>query len=320
MDLVVTINWKAVCRNTGLLICLVLIMISSRQCVRLPLLKKEPARDFEQIQQLALTGNPSLAEVLDQKMIFIPSGSFLMGSDTGRNDEQPRHWVTLDAFKINQFEVTNIQYQRFIKETGTTPPRYWSGEQFPAGQEIHPVVGVRWKDANAYCTWAEKRLPTEAEWEKACRGSDGLIYPWGNHPNSDLVNVNFPVENPNPMIWDNAWAYLKTSSRAGGQPGLDPVGSYPGGVSPYGIFDMIGNASEWTADYYNWDGYWDLPSHNPLVLEPEWNHVLRGSAWLMPYGETLAGHDLNRCSVRSSSHGDNRDARMGFRCAESTEE
>jgi formylglycine-generating enzyme required for sulfatase activity len=252
-------------------------------------------------------------------MVFIPAGEFLMGSDFGREDEAPAHQVYLDGYWIDQYEVTNQEYLEFIEESKTSPPRYWESDIFPPGQNQYPVVGVRWKDALAYCEWAGKRLPTEAEWEKACRGTQGRIYPWGNSRNNQLANTMALPEGPHSTMWDDAWELL-TTSPGENQPTLMPVGSYPEGVSPYGIYDLIGNASEWVADYYNWEGYWQVSNINPLVLEPTWNHVLRGSAWLMPYGVFEGEYDPNRCAARSSSHGDTRDARMGFRCARSENE
>jgi formylglycine-generating enzyme required for sulfatase activity len=251
-----------------------------------------------------------------KKMVFIPAGSFIMGSDEGRSDEAPAHRVYLDAFWIDQYEVTNKEYLDFILETNTLPPSYWQDGQYPPGQDLYPVVGVRWKDAQLYCQWAGKRLPTEAEWEKACRGTTGQIYPWGNLPGNNRGNVTSLPEGPQPGMWEDAWDLLTTPSPKD-LPAIKPVGSYPCGVSPYGIHDLIGNASEWVADYYNWDGYWVVSNRNPLVVEPPWNHVVRGSAWLMPYGSLLGGHDSNRCAARSSSHGDTSDARIGIRCARS---
>jgi iron(II)-dependent oxidoreductase len=292
-------------------------LIVSRSCLDDPSRSIESATIAEEIHDLAAEGYSDLPIILDEKVVLIPSGFFIMGCDDAREDERPEHSVYLDAFEIDQFEVTNIQYQRFIIENEIIPPRYWVGQDYPEGQEIHPVVGVRWKDAEAYCKWIGKRLPTEAEWEKACRGRDGLIYPWGNLPHPEFGNVGIPPDGPTPEIWEEAWSYLIQSPNQEDIPRLEPIGSYPAGTSPYGLFDQVGNASEWTADRYNWDGYWKLPSINPLVDEPTWNHVLRGSAWLMPFGTTLDGFDYSRCSARSSSHGDTHDARMGFRCARS---
>ena len=253
--------------------------------------------------------NPLIA-----KMAFIPAGYFIMGSDAGRDDEAPAHLVYLDAFWLDRFETTNGDYLVFLQETGRPAPLYWKNSKFPVGQEFFPVVGVRWKDAQAYCLWAGKRLPSEAEWEKACRGTEGQIYPWGDFPDPDRSNVGCLPGGISPEIWEEAWDLLVSPAR-NKYPALESVGSYPQGASIYGIHDLAGNASEWVADYYNWDGYWEISSKNPLVMSPPWNHVVRGSAWLMPFGSSLGGYDLNRCSTRSSSHGDINDARMGFRCA-----
>jgi len=253
-----------------------------------------------------------------KNMVLIPAGKFTMGSDTGRADEAPAHQVYLDDFWFDQYEVTNKEYRSFLVQSQISPPRYWENGHYPQGQDLFPVVGVRWKDALAYCEWAGKRLPTEAEWEKACRGPAGQTYPWGNTPILNRGNVSYLLQGPQPEMWDDAWDLL-IHPPGEDHPTLKPVGSYPNGVSPYGVYDLVGNASEWVADYYNWDGYWGVSTDNPLVLEPTWNHVIRGSAWLMPYGSLLGGYDTNRCSARSSSHGDTRDARAGFRCALSVE-
>jgi formylglycine-generating enzyme required for sulfatase activity len=304
-------------RYSLLLVSLIIILIGSRSCLDDPSLKIQSERAAEEISRLAVKGDPRLPEILDEKMVLIPSGSFIMGCDDCRQDESPEHSVYLDAFEIDQFEVTNIQYRRFIIEKGIIPPRYWVGQDYPEGQDIFPVVGVRWKDAEAYCAWNGKRLPTEAEWEKACRGVNGSIYPWGNLPQPEFGNVGILPGGPKPEMWEEAWSFLVVFSNPEDFPTPKPIGSYPAGTSPYGLLDLVGNASEWTADRYNWDGYGQLSAVNPLVLEPTWNHVLRGSAWLMPFGTTLDGYDYSRCSARSSSHGDTRDARMGFRCARS---
>jgi sulfatase modifying factor 1 len=261
----------------------------------------------------------TLAEALDRSVVSIPAGEFLMGSDTGRDDERPPRLVYVDAFELDRYEVTNAQYRRFLQATRREPPPYWSGNEYPPGQDDYPVAGVSWPDADAYCAWAGQRLPTEAEWEKACRGTDGRLYPWGNDwtwhranldVSSDAARPAGEVE-PGHSQWDIAWTLLRTSS---GVSRLQPVGSYLEGASPYGIMDLAGNVSEWVADWYNWGGYWDWPVRNPQGTRPPWNRSLRGSAWYDPNGSAAWAQSQSRCSARNSSH-EVRDPRMGFRCA-----
>ncbi|MCP9455960.1 MAG: formylglycine-generating enzyme family protein, partial [Nitrospira sp.] len=191
-------------------------------------------------------------------MIIIPAGEFLMGSPEGqgRPDEWPQRSVYLDAFEIDQVEVTNERYMRFVKATGHRPPPNPYGEgllQSIKGLEQLPVVQTTWYDAVAYCTWAQKRLPTEAEWEKAARGTDGRLYPWGNDPPT-----------PQRANFDREWDHERT---------LYPVGSLPDGDSPYGVKDMAGNAREWVADWYDAEYYAQAPDRNPQG--PEKKGVVR---------------------------------------------
>jgi formylglycine-generating enzyme len=269
------------------------------------------------IRELAASGDPDLANVLDASMVLIPAGEFYMGSDDQRVDERPQRQVYLDAFEIDRYEVANAQYQRFVEATGRKPPLYWNGNHFLAGQADIPVVGIGWQDADAYCEWAGKRLPTEAEWEKACRGADGRRYPWGDEWHPNRLNTWFILEDLDTNIWDVAWSFLQTGQIDPGMPGLRPVGTFLEGASPYGVMDLAGNASEWVWDWYNWSGYWDLPARNPKVEDPPWNHSLRGSAWFIPYGDQNEAQDQSRCSRRNSSHAAYGDARTGFRCAQS---
>jgi formylglycine-generating enzyme required for sulfatase activity len=153
-------------------------------------------------------------------LIRIPAGEFWMGSDDGPENERPRHRVHLDEFYIARHPVTNAQYAKFIKETGHREPYYWNEKRF--NQPNQPVVAVSWHDALAYCEWAGLRLPTERQWEKAARGTDGRKWPWGDEP-PDERRCNF-----------------------GTQVGATTeVGSYPDGASPYGCQDMAGNVWEW---------------------------------------------------------------------------
>lgn len=301
-------------RTDRLMIGRVLILIS---LLVGPIIYEKPSNHLQlqvEIQQLAERDPDALAKFLDQQMVLIPEGNYIRGDDIGRDDEKPAQSVYLDAFAIDRFEVTNCQYQQFLRSNSRSSPRYWIGNQYPKGQPHYPVLGVRWKDAEAYCAWAGKRLPTEAEWEKACRGSNGSIYPWGDDLIPYYGNTGVPLKGPGPGFWDSLWDKLQ-SPEHDGFPAPAAIGSYPNGISVYGVYDLVGNASEWVSDYYNWDGYGTVPTTNPLVLEPPWNHVIRGSSWVMPYGLVMDGVDLNRCSTRSSSHGDTRDARTGFRCA-----
>jgi len=274
------------------------------------------------LRWLAAAGvETTLAEALDRSVVSIPAGEFLMGSDTGRDDERPPRLVYVDAFELDRYEITNAQYRRFLQVTRREPPPYWSGNEYPPGQGDYPVAGVSWPDADAYCAWAGKRLPTEAEWEKACRGTDGRLYPWGNdwawyRANLDASSYAArPVEQVEPGYsqWDTAWTQLRTGS---GVSRLQPVGSYPEGASPYGIMDLAGNVSEWVADWYNWGGYWDWPTRNPQGIQPPWNRSLRGSAWYDPNGSAAWAQSQSRCSARNSSH-ERCDPRMGLRCARS---
>mgnify|MGYP001183197112 CR=1 FL=1 len=227
-------------------------------------------------------------------MVPIPAGEFLMGSPDGqgRADERPQRAVFLDAFVIDQVEVTNARYMRFVKATGhRTPPNpYGSGPLASlTGIEHLPVVQTTWYDAKAYCTWAKKRLPTEAEWEKAARGTDGRLYPWGNEPPT-ANRANF----------DREWEEEKT---------LHPVGSIPGGDSPYGVKDLAGNAREWVADWYDADYYKDAPARNPQG--PDKKGVvrsIRGGSWHSPASD-LTTTARGRGGFALQTHG------TGFRCA-----
>jgi formylglycine-generating enzyme required for sulfatase activity len=245
-----------------------------------------------------------LAQALDASMVDVPAGEFLMGSDTGDIDERPERRVYLAAFAIDRFEVTNVQYQRFLLSTGHKPPQrwperyaallpdrdpYWHGAEYPAGETMHPVVGVNWEDAVVYCAWADKRLPSEAEWEKAARGADGRMYPWGDE-----------------------WQPGKANSGETGSGYTQPVGTYRAGISPHGALDMSGNAWEWVADPYDRQYYTYAPDHNPLGPESgTGERVLRGGAW-----DSAAEH--LRVSYRNATHCFGPNYRAGFRCAKSS--
>lgn len=223
------------------------------------------------------------------EMVFVPAGNFEMGSEPetagADEDEMPLHKIYLDAFWIDRTEVTNSHYQQCISAGICTPPAQTKFYMNPAYYD-HPIIGVSWDQANVYCGWAGRRLPTEAEWEKAARGTDGRIYPWGNDaPSGDLANFDHKIN--------------ETTA----------VGNYPQGASPYGVLDLAGNAWEWTADGYSPDYYSNSPSSNPLSDSPVNRRVLRGGNW-----------DSNAEGVRSANRFwayPGRNDTDGFRCAKS---
>jgi len=216
------------------------------------------------------------------EMVLVPAGEFTMGSNDA-DDEKPPHRVYLDAFYIDKYETTNALYGRFMGATGRPAPLYWNDEKWNGAMQ--PVVSVTWHDANAYCQWAGKRLPTEAEWEKAARGTDGRKYPWGEQ-------------------WDVSRAHSDESKLGK----TAPVGSYAGGVSPYGAYDMAGNVWEWVADRYAKDYYQRSPERNPRGSDSGTSRVLRGGSWFnLPFSL--------RSSNRYFNSPDDRHGSIAFRCA-----
>ncbi len=240
-------------------------------------------------------------EVDGKEMIYIPGSEFVMGSDEGRGNEQPAHKVVVAAFYIDRYPVTNAEYKRFIEATGRPVPCYdvewaspydynWDVEtrSYPPGKDDHPVVLVTWEDALAYAAWAGKRLPTEAEWELAARGTTGRRWPWGNDFEPGRCNT-----------------------KEAGIGGTSPVTRYsPGADSPYGVGDMVGNVWEWTSSLYRPYPY--DANDGRESLEAEGWRVLRGGSWL---------NDLARACCTARLDGDflffNN---VGFRCAISAED
>ena len=235
--------------------------------------------------------------------VKIPAGKFTMGSDDYR-DEKPPHKIYLNAYLIAKTPVTNAQFKQFIEaggykkkvfwsyngwkwclKKGRIQPRYWNDVKW--NKPTYPVVGVSWYEAEAFCKWAKCRLPSEAEWEKAARGTDGRKYPWGNQkPNKNLANFNRNVGR------------------------ITQVGKYsPAGDSPFGCVDMAGNIWEWCADWYNKDYYVNSPKSNPLGPETGTDKVLRGGSW--NYYESL------RVSNRLRNNPDGNGGYFGFRCLRS---
>jgi len=228
---------------------------------------------------------PAPPPAADAAMIAIPAGEFTMGSD--HEVERPPHAVSVGAFEIDKLEVTNQEFERFVRETGHVTEAEKASETswryYASGKPTHPVVRVTWNDAIAFCQWAGKRLPTEAEWEKAARGADARSYPWGNQ-------------------WDAA----RANAREAGNRGTTAVGSFPAGASPYGVLDMAGNVSEWTSDWFQpYPGY--PGGDGEAQYFGEKYRVIRGGGW-------FSDQDLVRTTERSASSVTLANDDVGFRC------
>lgn len=262
---------------------------------------------------LTLTPNPTAYEnkiehrgTDNAPMVQVPAGEFTMGSTTQEvatavadcsscpeSDvvESPQHVVYLDAFWIDQHEVTNAQYERCVADHGCGEPvsprsethaNYYGNARY----DNYPVIFVSWNDANAYCTWAGKKLPTEAQWEKAARGADARVYPWGNDdPDQNRANSNS-------IVGDTT-----------------EVGQYPNGRSPYGVMDMAGNVWEWVSDWYDPNYYADSPAKNPQGPAPGTSRVIRGGSW-------LDIRSFVRTTRRFLVSTDDHNGNLGFRCAQ----
>ena len=234
-------------------------------------------------------------------MIYIPAGEFEMGSDNGWQDELPVHTVYLDGFWIDRTEVTNVQFADFLNKNGNQAEggATWleledeecliervGGEHHPkTGFGDHPVVEVSWYGAAAYCRWVGARLPTEAEWEYAARGTDGRTYPWGDEaPDCDRIQYRDCTGN------------------------TVAVGSKPAGASPFGMLDMAGNVWEWVADWYKWGPYSRSPSTNPTGPSSGISRAVRGGSW---FGDP----DYLRSTNRTAGDPMYTFAYIGFRCA-----
>jgi formylglycine-generating enzyme required for sulfatase activity len=234
-----------------------------------------------------LIGGERQAGTQEAPMALVPAGEFMMGSNL-TEDERPARHVYLNAFYMDKYEVTVEQYAKYLEATDMEEPPDWHIMNQPQHQK-RPVVNVDWEDAAMYCKWAGKRLPTEAEWEKAARGTEGRIYPWGNEAPSRL-HANYGRKE-----WNNHLA-------------LVPVGSFEEGRSPYGIYDMAGNAWEWVSDWYDYDSYKNSPPRNPIGPTTGESKVVRGGSWLyVP--------EFLRSAHRFTAQPTNRHFGYGFRCA-----
>ncbi|HET7090688.1 MAG TPA: SUMF1/EgtB/PvdO family nonheme iron enzyme [Anaerolineae bacterium] len=240
----------------------------------------------------AASSQPLTSFGLDS-MVAVPAGWFWMGQDDGPESNRPQHAVYLDAFAIDRTEVTMAAFTEFVAATGyqakgwepplRLPPRAGGAGGGPHADE--PAAGIMWQDADAYCRWFGKRLPTEAEWEKAARGTDRRIYPWGDQWNADCANTA-----------DSGYGRVL------------PVGSFLDGASPYGALDMAGNVAEWVSDYFDAGYYAISPERNPTGPDIVVDHVLRGGSWASPSAHA-------QTFFRDSSHSARRNPRVGFRCA-----
>ena len=237
-------------------------------------------------------------------LLYVPPGEFTMGSDSGEFiNEKPAHSVTLDAFWIDQTEVTMRMYYLCVQagackeptSRGTIIDYYGIRPEF----DNYPVIDVDWSMAKTYCEWVDRRLPTEAEWEKAARGPDARTYPWGNTFNGSFANScdkSCAADQGKDESFDDGFAMAA------------PVGSYPPGASVYGALDMSGNVLEWVADWYDEVYYFGSPASNPLGPDSGQDRVQRSGSWL--------GDGYFILSTRRFSDNPSRaSAAVGFRCA-----
>jgi sulfatase modifying factor 1 len=250
----------------------------------------EPA--LPQPHEESSSGASSTETPVSEEMVVIPAGPFTRGTPLGGYDEKPERMIYLDTFSIDRFEITTYQYGAFVVATGhrkAAPPSRYAKNLSRMSGVNQPVTYVSWEDADEFCRWKGKRLPTEAEWEKAMRGIDGRLWPWGNDHDPTASN----------------WSYAHDGFEV-----TAPVGSFAKDVSPFGVVDGAGNVMEWVADWYAEDTYRDLDQKNTRGPDHGVYKVLRGG------GYTSTGKDV-RITSRSRMVPDFRDETIGFRCADS---
>ena len=247
------------------------------------------------IASLALMTGSGIAFGAGEKekdMATIPGGEFTMGGN--EHSDEPRHQVVLDSFLIDKFEVSNARFKEFMKATGHPAPAYWDDPRLSKPNQ--PVVGVSWHDATAFCKWEGKRLPTEAEWERAAKGPSGdNHYPWGRSQDPSKAN------------------YGQNVGRT------EPVDAYPEGVNGFGLYNMAGNVFEWVSDWYDPHSYKRSNALNPQGADKGYNFanqgpvkVLRGGSWLAPETSLHTTHRFWN-QPENNSYG----VGLGFRCAKS---
>ncbi len=268
-------------------------------------------------------------------MVYVPAGPFLRGTPESRmqvlqaqfgdyfSGESPQRLVYLSAYYLDRFEVTNRQYGRFLRAVRADQHRHCHADEPPhkphtptywrdprLNGPIHPVTGVDWYDAYAYCRWADKQLPTEAQWEKAARGSNGREYPWGN---TWIASYSRNIESTlgRPIHGEQEWLHVLGRLDLNATMHMtQPVGSFPKGVSPYGAYDMGGNLWEWCRDSYRKGYDASAPAYNPSGPPPSPYKVLRGGAWSSHRGKI-------RAAYRNYDLLTDRHLEIGFRCVRS---
>ena len=276
-------------------------------------------QDLPGAVESALSGND------DAPMILIPAGEFRMGSNENQissllkdfegvqfnafQAEIPQRQVSLNAYYIDQYEVSYRHYRAFLESTGRAAPAFWENERFH--KPDHPVLGVTWYDATAYCTWAGKRLPTEAEWEYAARGSQGFTYPWGNSWDPQRTNTAsyWAGKNFSSMA---KWGEWMQTALDRGKAGPLEVGTFSNGVSPFGIHDMAGNISEWVFDWYTPYENQPMLIHNPNGADSGTMKVHRGGSWSV-------SSIFARSTYRARENPEKRSPYIGMRCAKSSQ-
>ncbi|MCK6629461.1 MAG: bifunctional serine/threonine-protein kinase/formylglycine-generating enzyme family protein [Anaerolineae bacterium] len=254
-----------------------------------PTATSEPPTPTATTEPATPTVAPSPTVSTPAGMVLIPAGSFLMGSSAGQPNEAPEHEVSLSAFYLDIFEVSNAHYRACVEGGGCTPGNKvdsftYKGYRDDPAYNDYPVMGVTWDQAGAYCRWAGKRLPTEAEWEYAASGPQNFTWPWGNTFDAQL------------------------SAASAGD--TQPVDSYPAGVSPFGVYNMAGNVGEWVADVYDETFYANSPVNNPISTGDGAGRIFRGGSFANPDGAFF---------TTSRRYGNARafnDVDVGFRCAQ----
>ncbi len=229
-------------------------------------------------------------------MVFFPEGEFWMGSveGDGHKDEHPRHKVFLDAFFLDRYEVTGEDFQRYLEKKPEEHPTItgWFGRKVRPGMQKRPVIGLSWKRCLKFCRWQGKRIPTEAEWERAAAGLEGRRYPWGNQV-PDSTRANF-----------NKCCFIMKGKI------LKEVGYYEAGKTPEGVYDLAGNIAEWVHDWYDKSYYKISKYRNPPGPDQGTYHIVRGGAW-----NSMAGY--LRATARYGYDDANDFYGIGCRCAKS---